>query len=93
MASRIYSRLVFLLEQCPQNAGNSIHISDGKLHNVNVLDLLLPEPGVVYVMDRRYLDLSSLYALDQAGSFFVARARRNMNARRVYSAASITAVA
>jgi Domain of unknown function (DUF4372)/Transposase DDE domain len=64
-----------------------IHISDGKLHDVNVLDLLLPEPGAFYVMDRGYLDFARLYALDQAGSFFVTRARRNMNARRVYSAA------
>jgi len=64
-----------------------IHISDGKLHDVNVLDLLIPEPGSSYVMDRGYLDFTRLYALDQAGSFFVTRAKRNMNARRVYSAA------
>jgi hypothetical protein len=63
-----------------------IHISDGKLHDVNVLDLLLPEPGAFYVMDRGYLDFARLYTLDQAGSFFVTRAKRNMNARRVYSA-------
>lgn len=62
-----------------------IHISDGKLHDVNVLDLLIPEPGSFYVMDRGYLDFARLYALDQAGSFFVTRAKRNMNARRVYS--------
>jgi hypothetical protein len=64
-----------------------IHISDGKLHDVNVLDLLIPEPGSFYVMDRGYLDFARLYALDQAGSFFVTRAKRNMNARRLYSAA------
>ena len=64
-----------------------IHVSDGKLHDVNVLDLLLPEPGAFYVMDRGYLDFARLYALDQAGSFFVTRAKRNMNARRLYSAA------
>ena len=63
-----------------------IHISDGKMHDVNVLDLLLPEAGAFYVMDRGYLDFARLYALDQAGSFFVTRAKRNMNARRVYSA-------
>ena len=63
-----------------------IHISDGKLHDVNVLDLLLPEAGAFYVMDRGYLDFTRLYALDQVGSFFVTRAKRNMNARRVYSA-------
>ncbi len=64
-----------------------IHISDGKLHDVNVLDLLLPEPGAFYIMDRGYLDFARLYGLDQAGSFFVTRAKRNMNARRLYSAA------
>jgi hypothetical protein len=62
-----------------------IHISDGKMHDVNVLDLLLPEAGAFYVMDRGYLDFARLYTLDQAGSFFVTRAKRNMNARRVYS--------
>jgi hypothetical protein len=64
-----------------------IHISDGKLHDVNVLDLLLPEPGAFYVMDRGYLDFARFYALDQGGSFFVTRAKRNLSARRVYSAA------
>jgi hypothetical protein len=63
-----------------------IHISEGKLHDVNALDLLLPEAGAFYVMDRGYTDFARLYALDQAGSFFVTRARCNMNARRVYSA-------
>ena len=62
-----------------------VHISDGKLHDVNVLDLLLPEPGAFYVMDRAYLDFQRLYRLDQAGSFFVLRARSNFQCRRVYS--------
>jgi hypothetical protein len=62
-----------------------IHISDATMQDVNVLDLLLPEPGAFYVMDRAYLDLDRLYALDQAGSFFVTRAKRNLNLRRVYS--------
>src|SRR5712664_959868 len=52
-----------------------IHISDGKLHDVNVLDLLIPEPGAFYVMDRGYLDFDRLHALTQAGSFFVIRAK------------------
>jgi hypothetical protein len=51
-----------------------IHISDGKLHDVNVLDLLIPEAGAFYVMDRGYLDFERLYALHQAGSFFLTRA-------------------
>lgn len=65
-----------------------IHISDGKMHEVNVLDLLPIEAGAFYVMDRGYLDFSRLYALHQAGAFFVTRAKRGMDARRVYSAIS-----
>jgi len=65
-----------------------IHISDGKLHDVNVLDLLLPEPGAIYVMDRGYVDFARLFTLHQAGAFFVTRAKSNMDARRSYSAAS-----
>jgi transposase len=63
-----------------------IHISDGKLHDVNVLDILIPEPGSFYVMDRGYLDFARLRTLDQAGAFFVIRAKSNLDARRVYSA-------
>ena len=62
-----------------------IHISDGKLHDVNVLDLLIPEPGAYYVMDRGYLDFERLYALHQAGSFFVTRAKSNSKFKRVLS--------
>ena len=65
-----------------------IHISDGKLHDVNVLDLLLPEPGAIYVMDRGYVDFARLYVLHLAGAFFVTRAKSNLDARRVYSAPS-----
>ena len=62
-----------------------IHISDGKLHDVNVLDLIIIEAGAFYIMDRGYIDYQRLYALDQAGGFFVTRARRNLDARRLYS--------
>lgn len=62
-----------------------IHISDGKLHDVNVLDLLLPEPGAFYVMDRAYLDFERLYALHRAGSFFVTRAKSNFTFKRLVS--------
>ena len=65
-----------------------IHISDGKMHEVNVLDLLLIEAGAFYVMDRGYLDFARLYGLHQAGAFFVTRAKRGMDARRVYSVAT-----
>ena len=62
-----------------------IHISDGKLHDVNVLDILPVEPGSFYIMDRGYLDYARLYAIDQARAFFVTRAKEGMNAHRVYS--------
>ena len=65
-----------------------IHISDGKLHEVNVLDMLTFEAGAFYVMDRGYLDFARLYTLHQAGAFFVTRARSAFDARRVYSAAT-----
>ena len=64
-----------------------IHISDGKMHDVNALDLLIPEAGAFYVMDRGYLDFQRLHALHQAGAFFVTRAKANLDARRLYSAA------
>jgi Domain of unknown function (DUF4372)/Transposase DDE domain len=62
-----------------------IFISDGKLHDVNVLDILLPEPGAFYVMDRGYFDFERLYALHRAGSFFVRRAKSNFKCKRIYS--------
>jgi hypothetical protein len=68
------------------NIPTFIHISDGKLHDVNVLDLMIPEAGAFYVMDRAYLDFERLYLLSQAGAFFVTRAKVNLDARRVYSA-------
>lgn len=67
------------------NIPTFIHISDGKLHEVNILDQLLPEAGAFYVMDRGFLDYARLYRFHQAGSFFVTRARANMAARRRYS--------
>ncbi len=63
-----------------------IHISDGKLHDVNVLDMLVLEPGAFYVMDRGYVDFARLSAMNRAGAFFVTRAKSSMDARRVYSA-------
>ncbi|MDA8093979.1 MAG: IS4 family transposase [Betaproteobacteria bacterium] len=63
-----------------------IHISDGKMGDVKVLDMLPIEAGAFYVMDRGYVDYARLYRLHQAGAFFVTRAKRGMNARRVYSA-------
>ena len=62
-----------------------IHISDGKMHDVNVLDQLLIEPGAIYVMDRAYVDFARLHKLQMAGGFFVTRAKSNLRCRRIYS--------
>ena len=67
------------------NIPSFIHISDGKLHDGQVLDFLIPEAGAIYVMDRGYIDYARLYALHQSAAFFVVRARANLNARRMYS--------
>lgn len=63
-----------------------IHVSDGKLHDVHALDLLTPEAGAIYVMDRGYVDFARLHRLHLAGAFFVTRAKSNLKAHRVYSA-------
>ena len=62
-----------------------IFVSDGKLHDVHVLDVLLPEPGAFYVMDRGYLDFQRLHVLHRAGAFFVTRAKSNLRCKRTYS--------
>jgi len=62
-----------------------IHISDGKLHEVNTLDIVPLEAGAFYVMDRGYLDFARLYKISQACAFFVIRAKSNLKCRRVYS--------
>src|SRR5262252_1337712 len=58
-----------------------IHISDGKLHDVHALDMLLPEPGAIYIMDRGYVDFARLHVLHQVGAFFVTRAKSNLDAQ------------
>ena len=67
------------------NIPTFIHISGGKLHEVNVLDHLVPEPGAFYIMDRGFLDFTRLYRFHQAGSFFITRAKSNTQAQRRYS--------
>ena len=59
------------------NIPSFIHISDGKLHDVHALDMIVPEAGAIYVMDRGYLDFARLYGLHEAGAFFVTRAKSN----------------
>ncbi|HVA54693.1 MAG TPA: IS4 family transposase [Gammaproteobacteria bacterium] len=67
------------------NIPSFIHVSDGKFHDVNILDQLIPEAGAFYIMDRGYIDFLRLYRLHQAGSFFVTRAKKNLDAQRRYS--------
>jgi hypothetical protein len=67
------------------NIPSFIHISDGKWHEVNIFDMLVPEPGAFYVMDRGYIDFGQLHRLHQAGSFFVIRAKSNLRFKRRYS--------
>ena len=67
------------------NIPSFIHISNGKLGDVKVLDILVLEPGAFYVMDRGYLDFDRLYTMHQAQTFFVTRAKSNTRFRRVYS--------
>ncbi|MFZ3000640.1 MAG: IS4 family transposase [Undibacterium umbellatum] len=62
-----------------------IHITDGKTHEVNILDDLVIEPGAYYLMDRGYLDFARLYSLHATGAFFVTRAKSNTKFKRRYS--------
>lgn len=63
-----------------------IHVWDGKMADVHALDLLMPEAGAIYIMDRAYVDFARLHVLHLAGSFFVTRAKSNLNFHRIYSA-------
>ena len=67
------------------NIPSFIHISDGKWHEVNVFDMLVPEAGAFYIMDRGYIDFEQLHRLHQAGSFYVIRAKSNLRFQRRYS--------
>jgi transposase len=67
------------------NIPTFIHVSDGKLHDVNVFDILPIETGAFYIMDRGYLDFSRLHWLSQTPAFFVTRSKSNFKCRRLYS--------
>ena len=69
------------------NIPSFIHISDGKMHEVNVLDLLIPEAGSFYIMDRGFTDFARWFVLHQAQAFFIIRGKANLACRRVYSRA------
>ncbi len=64
-----------------------IEITDGNIHEVNILDILVPEAGSFYIMDRGYLDFERFYAIHQANAFFIVRAKSNLKYRRLYSRA------
>ena len=62
-----------------------LHITDGKVHDVNVLDEIVPEAGAFYVMDRAYIDFERLFALTLSSAFFVVRSKSNVKLQRRYS--------
>lgn len=62
-----------------------VEITDAKVHDVEILDLLIPEPGSFYIMDQGYLSFKRLYVLDQASAFFVIRSKNKIHHRRLYS--------
>ena len=67
------------------NIPSFIEITPGKVHEVNILDDLIPEPGSFYIMDRGYLDFARLYLFHQSQAFFVIRAKSNLKYHRLYS--------
>ncbi len=67
------------------NIPTFLKITDGKYHDVNVLDALIPEPGSYYIMDRAYVDFERLYRFEQAQAFFFVRAKSNFKFKRLYS--------
>lgn len=67
------------------NIPTFIHISNGKMHEVNVLDILTPEAGSFYIMDRGFTDFARWYSLHQAQAFFVIRGKSNLLFQRLYS--------
>ena len=62
-----------------------IEITDGSVHDVNILDVLIPEPGSYYIMDRGYIDYKRLYRLNKELSYFIVRAKKNLKFKRLYS--------
>jgi transposase len=67
------------------NIPSMIWVTDGKVHDLNILDVLIPEPGTFYVLDRAYIDFLRLHSLQLASAFFVIRAKANLQFQRIYS--------
>ena len=69
------------------NIPSFLHVSEASVHDVNILDCILPEPGSVYIMDRAYVNFERLYSLTQVFAYFVTRAKSNLQFKRLYSRA------
>lgn len=67
------------------NIPSFVDITDGKVHDVNILDVLFIESGAIYLMDRGYLDFRRLYSIHQSGAFFIIPSKSNTKVRRLYS--------
>lgn len=67
------------------NIPSFIEITEGKVHDVNILDEIIPEPGSYYIMDRAYIDFTRLYTLNLENAFFIIRSKSNFKFRRLYS--------
>lgn len=62
-----------------------VHITSGKVHDINILDLISIEPSAIYIFDRAYIDFERLFELNNKNGFFITRANPNLSARRIYS--------
>ena len=67
------------------NIPSFIAVTHAKVHDVKILDELVPEAGAIYIMDRGYIDFERLYSLNQCSAFFIVRAKTNTGLRRIYS--------
>ena len=67
------------------NIPTFIRITDGKVHDVNILDEIMPEAGAFYVMDGGYIDFARLYTFTLSSAFFIVRTKQNVLLQRRYS--------
>jgi IS4 transposase len=80
-----FLKVLSIISKCSCGPTPIAETTDGKVHDVNVLDRLVPEPGTIYIMDRAYLDFNRLYQLHQCSGIFVTRSKTNTGLRRIYS--------
>jgi hypothetical protein len=67
------------------NIPSMVIVTPGKVHDVNILDNLMVEAGAIYILDKAYIDYARLYGIHKSLAFFVTRAKKNFNYRRLYS--------